>query len=66
MIFPDRRIYICKYCNRKLEASAGSNSARLITHLYAEHDKELHADQLENLTISDVIKAAYIQKGASA
>ena len=65
MIFPDSRVYICKYCKRKLEASAGSNSARLITHLYENHYNEIHADHLENLHISDVIKAAYEQKGVS-
>ena len=64
MIFPDNRLYICKYCGKKLEAFAGSNSARLINHLYEDHQKQLHADNLMNVYLNDLINIAFELKGA--
>lgn len=61
MIFPDKRIFVCKYCGRKLEMAAGSNSARLISHLYDHHSDEL--EQIKDLYLADIVKEAYESKG---
>ena len=63
MVFPDSRVYICKYCGRKLEQAPNSNTARLINHLYENHPAEI--DQLKDLYLRDVVREAYELKGAA-
>lgn len=63
MIFPDSRVYICKYCKRKIEASAGSNLSRLINHLYEHHENTMKKDGLMDLYLSEVVKSAFELKG---
>lgn len=64
MIFPTDRVFVCKHCGRKINASAGSNLSRLINHLYEAHPKEI--EELKDLYLNDVVRIAFDVKGVSA
>ena len=63
MLYPDNRIYYCKYCGRKFDFSAGFNSPRLIEHLLREHIFEAKAH--DNLYLSDLVKTCFESRGGS-
>lgn len=60
-MFPGDKYYICKYCGRKLDATIGSNTARLISHLYAAHP--LAKDRLKDFHLSTIVDRAFEMKG---
>ena len=64
MLYPNKKIYICRFCKQKFDFSAGFNSPRLIEHLVAEHnDITLH--NFGDLYLSDLIKKCYVSRRRS-
>ena len=61
MTYPDTRQFVCKYCGRKFNFSAGFNSPQLIDHLLRKHETEV--EKYDNLLLSELVKTCYEVKG---
>ena len=61
MLYPNNKIYVCKFCKRKFDFSAGFNSPRLIEHLFIEHNEAVMS-QYSNLYLSDLIKKCFYRR----
>ena len=55
--YPDKSIYICKYCKKQFDFSSGFNLPRLIGHLMRNHRKKI--EEYGNLYVSDLAKACF-------
>ena len=64
MLYPDDRLYVCKFCGRKFDFSYGFNSSRLIEHLFMIHNRPVMS-RYGNLYLSDMIKECYENKGVA-
>jgi len=63
MIFSDQKKYVCKFCGKSIESYAGSNTARLVVHLYNSHREEL--GDLKNYYLTDMVRETYDTKGTT-
>lgn len=61
MLYPNKKTYICRFCKRKFDFSAGFNSPRLIEHLVTDHN-DLAINKFGNLYLSELIKKCYVTR----
>lgn len=54
-----KKIYICRFCKKKFDVSAGFNTPRLIEHLCSEHN-DLVLNNFGDLYLSDLVKKCYV------
>lgn len=62
MLYPDKRIYYCKYCGKRFVFSAGYNSPRLVEHLFTVHHDSV-MKKYGDLYLADLIKKCFYSKG---
>ena len=61
MSYPNKKIYVCRFCRQQFDFSAGFNSPRLIEHLFTEHN-DLTMSKYGNLYLSDLIKKCFVTR----
>lgn len=64
MLYPDNRVFYCKYCGKKFDFAAGYNSPRLIEHLFTVHH-DVVMQRYGDLYLADLVKKCYKHEGGA-